>query len=340
MGAIAFGFDRVGDHVIITDENANILYANKAVEQVTGFAGQEIIGKNPGDLWGGQMGKDFYEKMWHTIKDEKNFFVGEVQNKRKDGTMYWQELHISPILDPAGNIRFFIGIEPNITDRKEKEKFRDEFISIVGHQLRNPLTTMHLLISLLAKSGAMPEEDRKHLEEMSRQNENLSRFVGDLLMLSRVASGKLAMEPFDVKAETAALVAEVKAHHPETDISFGANGSGFMVLAVKSLAVQVFSNLIYNAAEYSAGKVDLLLEADDEAVLFSCHNNGKEILEEDKPKIFSKFFRSDFALAVKKSGTGIGLYLAKAIADSFGWDIWFDSEKSKGTTFYVKIPKK
>src|SRR3989344_6133000 len=93
------GFDLLNDHVVITDENANIIYANRAVEKNTGFPLNEIIGKNPADLWGGNMTKDFYERMWYTIKTEKKPFVAEVQNKRKDSTLYWQELHISPVLD-------------------------------------------------------------------------------------------------------------------------------------------------------------------------------------------------------------------------------------------------
>src|SRR3989338_4005703 len=113
-------FDLLQDHVIITDENANILYANKAVENNTGFSQEEVIGKNPADLWGGKMPKRFYEEMWRTIKIEKRPFVGEVQNVRKDGTTYWQEVHISPVLDEDGNIKFFIGIEPNITERKKQ----------------------------------------------------------------------------------------------------------------------------------------------------------------------------------------------------------------------------
>src|SRR3989338_7793900 len=88
------GLDVLDDHVVITDENANILYANKAMERNTGFPVEEVLEKNPADLWGGQMPDEFYEKMWQTIKTEKKPFVGEVQNKKKDGTFYWQELHI------------------------------------------------------------------------------------------------------------------------------------------------------------------------------------------------------------------------------------------------------
>jgi len=102
------GFDAISDHVIITDPDAHIIYANRAAEKNTGYAREEMIGKNPGDLWGGNMPKEFYDKMWQVIKTDKQPFVGEVRNKRKDGTEYWQEVHISPILWDNDDIKFFI----------------------------------------------------------------------------------------------------------------------------------------------------------------------------------------------------------------------------------------
>src|SRR3989344_1036121 len=99
---LALTFDQMADHIIITDTNANIVYANKAAEKHTGFRQNEILGKTPGDLWGGKMPKDFYERMWYRIKVEKEPFAGEVKNTRKDGSIYWQEVRITPVLDKNG----------------------------------------------------------------------------------------------------------------------------------------------------------------------------------------------------------------------------------------------
>ena len=121
-------FDLLSDHVIITDADANIIYANEAVRGQTGYNPSEVIGKNPGKLWGGNMPKSFYEDMWKTIKVDKWPFVGEVKNKGKDGEEYWQELRIFPVLDGDGEILIFIGIEPNITARKNAEaKLKSKF---------------------------------------------------------------------------------------------------------------------------------------------------------------------------------------------------------------------
>jgi len=82
---ISAAFEASQDHIIITDENANILYANKAVEENTGFSLSEVIGKNPSVLWGGHMPEEFYQRMWHIIKVDKKSFVDEIHNKTKGG---------------------------------------------------------------------------------------------------------------------------------------------------------------------------------------------------------------------------------------------------------------
>lgn len=341
--SIKAGFDLLNDHVIITDENGNILYANKAVENSTGFSIEEILGKNPADLWGGQMGTDFYEKMWHTIKIDKKPYVGEVQNKRKDGSLYWQELHISPILNNEGDVIFFIGIEPNISERKEREKFREEFISIIGHQLRNPLTSIKWTIELLSKSAKLSKKDKERLENIYNENQNLSDFVGDLLILSKLNVISPTEQNIDLASEIEKLITEVKKQNPNVDFYFNKIGQDFSLPTNKSLAMQIFSNIIYNAAEYSdktGGKVFLVLEQAKNYYYFSCENNGLVIPKEEQSKIFSKFFRASNASQSKEKGTGLGLFLVKMICDKFGWEVSFKSpapDKKTGTAFFVKI---
>ena len=103
----ARGFDTFPEHVVVTDANAVILYANKAAEDATKFSSQEMIGKNPADLWGGNMPKAFYQKMWQTIKESKKPFVGDIKNTRHDGAEQWQQLYVAPLLDTKGKVKYF-----------------------------------------------------------------------------------------------------------------------------------------------------------------------------------------------------------------------------------------
>lgn len=108
-GVVNSIFKNMDQQVIITSPNGTILYANSLVEKTTGFSMGEILGANP-SLWGNQMPKKFYEKLWKTIQEKKPISV-KVTNRRKDGFLYNAILQISPVLDTEGNIAMFVGIE-------------------------------------------------------------------------------------------------------------------------------------------------------------------------------------------------------------------------------------
>lgn len=339
---LGLGFESVADHVVITDADANIIYMNAAAERITGFPREECIGKNPGDLWGGNMPKEFYEKMWTTIKKDKKPFVGEVQNKRKDGIRYWQEFHISPVLEKDGGVQFFIGIEPTITERKEQEKFREEFVSILAHQLKNPLASFKWTLNWLSARGNLGEEQRQMIDTLYQHNESLIGLVNDLLVFARVGNiTDLHKEEIDLAVEIEHSIQDVKNKHPQVSFIF-IKSDPCMLVSYKSLVVQIFTNIIANAAEYSdkeSGMVEVRLVEEGEQYVFSCRDNGIGIPEDEQEKIFSKFFRASNAVGVKEHGTGLGLFIVKMITDTFGWDISFQSEVGKGTIFRIAIPK-
>lgn len=117
------------NHIVITDVDGKILFANKGVERITGFTNGEVIGQTP-RLWGKQMDREFYEKFWHVIKDERQAFVGEVRNKRKNGELYWAMAAVSPIVN-NDQLVGFIGVEEDITQNKqiisELEEIKERF---------------------------------------------------------------------------------------------------------------------------------------------------------------------------------------------------------------------
>ncbi len=114
--------DATNVHVVITNPDGRIIYANAGAENHTGFMITEMIGRKPGELWGGKMPKDFYDTMWHTIDAEKRPFTESMRNCRKNGEPYWQEVHILPVLDQQGGVECYLGIEFD-KDSVEKEAF-------------------------------------------------------------------------------------------------------------------------------------------------------------------------------------------------------------------------
>lgn len=176
-------FDQMNDHVVITDANANVVYANKAVLRHTGFSQKEIVGRNPGDFWGGNMSKEFYEKMWYRIKVDKEPFVSEVVNIKKDGSEYWQELRITPILDEQGEIKFFIGIEPNIDARKIAGESREMFISVFERRTQNSFAAMRKTLDWLLTNSNLNHKEKERLETVYKEQHNLSILMDDLAKL-------------------------------------------------------------------------------------------------------------------------------------------------------------
>lgn len=167
ISSLAGAFAYIPDHVIITDDEGHILFANKGVEDATGFSRAEVVGKTPGALWGGHMDRQFYEDMWRKIKIERKPFYGEVENQRKDGMRYWQQLRIFPIFGDRGEARFFIGIEPDVTLRRSFEDHLREYLSDYVRETDR-------LYDACERKDAVIEKLGKEIKELRKTNIVLS----------------------------------------------------------------------------------------------------------------------------------------------------------------------
>ncbi len=339
------GLELLGQMAVVTDPEGTILYVNPATERVTGFPRNECIGKNPGDLWGSHMPKEFYEKFWQTIKKDKKPFSGEMHNRRKDGTMYWQEMFVTPVLNEAGEPRFFIALELDITKKKEREKFHEEFESALAHQLKNPLTAINWTIEMLLEKNGLRPEQKQSLIATHQGSTDLIALIEDLQTLARLGQIPAREDRIDLREEVHTLIEMARKQHPYAEIDFRHDTSPYPLETSRTLALQVFSNMITNAFEYADGarpKIRVLLRNTPGAYHLEVENNGLGISEKDHGKIFERLFRSDDARRVKSSGTGLGLHIAKLICSAFGWNIDFVSPGPSGcgTMFFVDIPKK
>ncbi len=338
IGIFGKGFDLLKDHVVITDPDGNVIYANRAALKATGFILEEVLGKNPGDLWGGHMPKEFYEKMWKTIKEDKKSFVGEVKNVRKNGEEYWQEINIAPVLDEGEKIKFFIGVEPIIDDRKNREKLKDEFISIIGHQLLGPLAVNRWVMEWFLAQKNLTDEQAKKLEDVFDRNKQVINLIADLLIISRAQNIDVNREDFDLSYFIKTLISELKDLYPNKLIELK-RADPAIIRANKNLVIQVFRNIIINAVDYSdpvSGHVEVSLASSKDGFVFSCKDNGIGIPVEEASKIFTRFFRASNVSRAKSIGTGLGLFIVKTICDLLGWKVYFTSDEGRGTTFYVE----
>ncbi|MDD5639510.1 MAG: PAS domain S-box protein [Candidatus Pacebacteria bacterium] len=341
--------ENASDHIVITDSEGILLYTNNGGQKITGFFSEDVVGKKCGskENWGGVMEKDFYKKMWHTIKTEKKPFSGEILNKRKDGSVYIAMVNISPILDKNGKVLFFVGIERDITREKEIDKAKSEFVSLASHQLRTPLSIINWYTEMLANedAGQLNEAQKSYLDEIIVGNKRMIDLVGALLNVSRIEMGTFAINP--IKSNLVKISKEiindslikVKLKNIKLDCNYGKNIP--LMRVDKKLFSIVIDNLISNAIKYTppnSGKIFFKISKEPNGVLITISDNGYGILKKDKDKIFTKLFRGENVKEKETDGTGLGLYIVKSIVEQSNGKIWFESRENKGTTFYVLLP--
>jgi PAS domain S-box-containing protein len=318
---------------------------NKAAEAVTGYAVEEALGKKAGSkkLWGGRMTKEFYEKLWKTIKEEKAVFIGEISNVRKDGEAYDAASSISPVLGQDGTVRFFVGIERDITKEKQIDRAKTEFVSLASHQLRTPLTAIKWNAEIVLEEE-LSADVKSYIDQIYQSNERMIELVNGLLNVSRIDMGTFAIEPekidpiviFDsVLGELEPLIVSKKLKITKTYKTVDA----FLNTDKKLLRI-VVQNLLSNAVKYTdeKGKVEVSVKKTKTNFEFIVQDSGMGIPKNQQGKIFSKLFRAENAVASVADGTGLGLYVTKAVVEQLGGKITFKSTENKGTTFFFNLP--
>lgn len=334
------------EHIMITNTDGNILFANKAVSEITGYSLEEMLGKKVGnkELWGGHMDLDFYKKLWHTIKEEKKVFTAVVKNRRKNGEYYFAKTSISPVLNEKEEVIYFIGNEKDITKELEVDRMKSEFISLASHQLKTPITRIKWASEeLLGDSDLKLNEVQKtYLKNIKSSSVEIIDLINALLDIARLEAGKIVIEKknTDIKIIVDQSLEEFMDQSNQkltTEIKL----TNTKISADERLLCEVYKNLISNAIKYSheKGEIRVTVEEKDGMILSTISDTGIGIPEEEKSKIFEKFFRTSNAQEKEKDGSGLGLYFIKQVIEKMGGEIWFESKINEGTKFYFKIPK-
>jgi len=196
------------NHVIVTDANGKIIFANPKAQEHTGYTFEEMRGNTP-RLWGGLMSPDLYAKIWLN-SGRSSGFDGELVNRRKNGEMYDVIAHISPIFDKNEHIIGYIGTEEDITDRVRLERAKTEFVSIASHQLRTPLGIVRWYIEALKEDSTFTQGTEKfqnYINQIQKNNDRILALVQDLLSVSHIDQGKVKLEVAQV--DLVALVTEL-----------------------------------------------------------------------------------------------------------------------------------
>ncbi len=226
-------------------------------------------------------------------------------------------------------------------------KRKTDFISAVSHELRTPLTSIkgYASILLTGKLGDIPPEARLRLEKINRHSDELTHLVNDLLDISRIQSGKVAMkqEPVNLHTAVAAvfdlLAVQLKERQIDTGLEIGQDAA--FVYADANQLSRVFINLIGNALKFTPekGKISVRTHLAGDMIRIDVCDTGCGISEDAKEAVFEEFYRVDNAINQQVKGTGLGLSLVKNIVEAHGGKIWAESKPGNGATFSFTLAK-
>ena len=328
----------------ITDASGKMIYVNPAFERASGYSKEELIGRNPRILNSGLHSREFWKSVWEHITNRK-VWVGELENRRKDGSPFHTELVISPIVDGNGHIVGFLGAHRDITEQKilEQQLVRSQKMESIGtlaagiaHEVGNPLTSISSLVQVIQRTTA-DEFAKEKLELIKDQINRIARIIRDLVDFSRPSA--YVIKPTDVNKVIREALNIVQYGKKVKDIAFTLELAEDLesLPVVPDQLAQVFINILMNAVDSLDGKpgsIWIQSRVSGEVVEVLVKDTGKGIAPDDREKIFEPFFTTK---AVGK-GTGLGLWVSYGIVQSFGGDIEVESDLGRGSTFKIQLP--
>jgi two-component system, sensor histidine kinase and response regulator len=329
-----------------------------------GRSAAELTGKTDFDVFSYQHAADAFADEQEIIQTGKPI-AGQVERETYTGRPdAWVSTTKMPLLDETGQIIGTFGISRDVTAQvsaenmlarqaselsaqnerlRELDRLKDEFIAAVSHELRTPLTSIIGYIELLEEEGVDGPNTVRFAEVIGRNAEQLLRLVGDLLFLSRMRSGKLALElqGIDLAEIAAEAVAEVRpdAQLKHIDVVLSAAPAPLFAADPGRIA-QLLASLLSNAVKFTGpgGHVEVRTGVADGQAVLTVTDTGMGIPAADLERIFERFYRTAAATRQVIPGTGLGLAIATAIADAHHGAITVESTEGQGSTFTVRLP--
>ncbi|MCB8942649.1 MAG: GAF domain-containing protein [Ardenticatenaceae bacterium] len=228
---------------------------------------------------------------------------------------------------------------------KESDRLKDELVQNVSHELRTPLTFVKGYVDLLmdGEMGVMTPEQVEALKIVSEKTDVITRLIQDIMALQRIDSGNLQMEEVAMAdlIETAVAGHRLVASDKGIEVAHNLTGEKGIVVIDRGRINQVLDNLIGNAVKFSpdGGTIMVSLEERESEVCVTVSDEGIGLAEDQRERIFDRFYQVDGSAIRRFGGTGLGLAIVKRIVDAHHGRVWVESELNKGSTFYFTLPK-
>lgn len=335
----------MGDGVLVCDSEGYIVLTNPAACRMLKLSESCLVGNLISQVnLDPELSKTIEESLksvglsYTSVSQELS--IGESQE-------IFLRAHTAPVKDDQGETIGAVTVLQDISHLKELDKMKSEFIAMVTHELRAPISAVEQQLSVILNrmAGDISEKQEKLLLRAKERTKGLLALIKDLLDLSKIEAGRMVQykEPLSLQEVIQKVIdlMKVEADHKKIDLQFPAPSQDPIVLADRTSMEGIFTNLISNAIKYTpeGGTVVVTLTEEGGFAKATVSDTGIGIKKEDLPRIFDKFYRVKSIETRQIVGTGLGLSIVKSIVDAHLGSISVESEEGGGTTFTVILPK-
>lgn len=321
-----------------------IIYVNQAFLDLSGFKKYQVLGRNCRFLQRDDRDQAAISAIRDAIQSE-SAITTVLRNYRRDGTLFWNELTISPVHDEKGRILNFVGVQNDISPRKEAETRVSEFYSVISHELRTPLSSINGALGVIAdgSAGKVNAQVMRMVQIALANSERLMRLISDILDWKKIESGKFKLNLSEVYPEALLdkVIESVKPLSRQAGVSLVKDiRSNHPLCADQDRILQVITNLVDNAIKFSPQGSSVILQVENrfDTVRFSVIDSGPGIAPDQMDKLFKVFQQLDSSDSRKKGGTGLGLSISRSLVELHGGQIGVDSRNdSTGSTFWFEL---
>lgn len=336
--------EHVGECLLVTAPDGIVRRVNRAACRLLGARREELVGRHCGELVRAPEG---YASILHTAHETSRPGGIETELMRLDGGTVPVLASVSPISEGSGQALGIVVAASDISERLRIERQKDEFVTMVHHEVRTPLTAVRGAIGLLdgGVAGELSERGKELLAIALRNSERMERLVNDILVTRKLDAGRLdfLLERTELVPLVEQAIEAVSEYGQRHQVSFEleSTAEGALVRVDPDRLIQVVTNVLSNAVRFSppGATVSVSVERVEDQVRTAITDRGPGIEASFHDRIFEPFARGDDQDWRHTSGTGLGMSIAKAIIGELGGRIHFTTELGSGTTFYIDVPE-
>jgi PAS domain S-box-containing protein len=325
--------------------DGRIKRANRSATELLGYSQDELVGWPVLDLYADTPdGKAKAQEVFKRFLAGEEIRDEELEMRRADGSKVWVNLSVRPIRDKEGRVVASRSVVADITEHKKLDQLKDDFIGLVSHELRSPMTVITGAINtaLTEAERLSPEETRQLLKDAALEAELLSNLLGNLLELSRIQASRLSLyvEAISLSNVIQGAVEETKRQSSVHQFVVKLPRKLPPVYADPLRLERILYNLLENAVKYSpqGGEVRVSVRPQKEYLVIGIRDQGIGISPAGQAKLFGPFQRLEASRPEGVGGVGLGLLVCRRLVEAHGGHIWVKSELGRGSTFFFTLP--